>query len=124
MKKRKKSLPKIISILSLLLFIVSLAYAKVPDIVLNQKKAVVTIYINDKEGKQISTGTGFIIDQNGIIATNYHVIEKWLEVLESTLLVKMENGAYFPVENLVSSDKDNDIALFKVEGKELPTVKI
>jgi len=124
MKKRKKSLPKIISILCLLLFIVSLSYAKVPDIVLNQKKAVVSIYINDKEGKQVTTGTGFIIDKNGIITTNYHVIEKWLEVLESTLLVKMENGAYFLIEELINFDEDNDVALFKVAGKELPMVKI
>lgn len=52
------------------------------------------------------------------------MIEKWLEVLESTLLVKMENGVYFPIENLINFDENNDIALFKVEGKELSTVKI
>jgi len=124
MEMKKGNLQKALLIFSLLFFIIPAAYAKVPDIVLNQKKAVVTIYINDKEGKQITTGTGFIIDKNGIIATNYHVIEKWLEVLESTLLVKMENGAYFPIEELINFDEDNDIALFKVEGKELPTVKI
>jgi len=124
MEMKKGNLQKALLIFFLLIFIIPAAYAKVPDIVLNQKKAVVTIYINDKEGKQITTGTGFIIDKNGIIATNYHVIEKWLEVLESTLLVKMENGAYFPIEELLASDKDNDIAIFKVEGKELPTVKI
>lgn len=36
----------------------------------------------------------------------------------------MENGAYFQIEKLISFDEDNDIALFKVEGKELPTVKL
>ncbi|NCO67602.1 MAG: hypothetical protein COY75_08795 [Nitrospirae bacterium CG_4_10_14_0_8_um_filter_41_23] len=118
-----KILPKTLSILSLFL-IVSIAHAKVPDIVVNQKKAVITIYINDKEGNQITTGTGFIIDKNGVIATNYHVIEKWLEALESTLFIRMENGAYFPIEELINYDEDNDVALFKVEGKELPTVKI
>src|SRR4030067_1164546 len=121
---KKGNLQKALLIFFLLLFIIHASYAKVPDIVLNQKKAVVTIYINGKEGKQITTGTGFIIDQNGIIATNYHVIEKWLEVLESTLFIKMENGAYFPIEKLVEFDEDNDLALFKVEGKELPTVKL
>jgi hypothetical protein len=35
---KKKTLPKTLSILSLLLFIVSIAHAKVPDIVLKQKK--------------------------------------------------------------------------------------
>ena len=88
MEMKKGNLQKALLILFLLLFIIPAAYATVPDIVLNQKKAVVTIYINDKEGKQIATGTGFIIDQNGIIATNYHVIEKWLEVLEISFLLK------------------------------------
>src|SRR3972149_10703826 len=121
---KKGNLQKALLIFFLLIFIIPAAYAKVPDIVLNQKNAVVTIYINDKEGKQITTGTGFIIDQNGIIATNYHVISKWLEALENTILIKMENGAYFPIEKLVEFDEDNDLALFKVESKDLPTVKL
>jgi tetratricopeptide (TPR) repeat protein len=121
---KKENFQKTLLILFLLLFIVPLSYATVPDIVLNQKKAVVTIYINDKEGKQIITGSGFIIDSNGIIATNYHVISKWLEALENILFIKMENGAYFPIEELLTSDEENDIAIFKVEGKELPTVKL
>jgi len=124
MEMKKGNLQKALLILFLLLFIIPAAYAKVPDIVLNQKNAVVTIYINDKEGKQITTGTGFIIDKNGIIATNYHVISKWLEALENILFIKMENGAYFPIEELLASDEENDIAIFKVEGKELPTVKL
>jgi S1-C subfamily serine protease len=70
MEMKKGNLQKALLILFLVLFIIPASYAKVPDIVLNQKKAVVTIYINDKEGKQITTGTGFIIDKNGIIATN------------------------------------------------------
>jgi len=98
--------------------------AKVPDIVLKQKKAVVTIYINDKDGKQISTGSGFTIDSSGVIATNYHLISKWLEIKGSTILVKITNGAYFPIEDFISFDINNDIALLKVEGKELQTVKI
>jgi len=47
---KKKNLSKILFILSFLLFVVSTVNAKVPDIVLKQKKVVVTVYINDKEG--------------------------------------------------------------------------
>jgi hypothetical protein len=41
---RNAVIQKALSILSLLLFIFSIAEAKVPDIVLKHKKAVVTIY--------------------------------------------------------------------------------
>jgi tetratricopeptide (TPR) repeat protein len=52
------------------------------------------------------------------------VISGWYEVLENDLWIKAENGAWFPIEKLISLDKDNDIAIFKVDGKGLPTVKI
>lgn len=99
--------------------------ARIPDNVLKQKKAVVTIYINDKDGNQIATGSGFIIDSNGTIVTNYHVISKLTkEEGANSLLVKLENGAFYPLEKGIATDEDNDIALFKVDAKELPVVKL
>lgn len=56
----------------------SVSYAQIPDFILKQRKAVVTIYYNDKGGNKI-TGTCFIIDSNGTIATNYHVISSSLD---------------------------------------------
>lgn len=41
-----------------------------------------------------------------------------------TFGLKQKNGAWFLIEELISLDKDNDIVLFKVEGKGLPTVKL
>ena len=106
----------------IILVIVSFSYAKIHEIVLKQTRAVVTVYINDKDGKQIATGTGFIINSNGIIATNYHVISKFLED-NNTLFVKMENGAFFPLSEIGNFDKENDIAVFKIDGIKLPMVK-
>ena len=121
---KKEILQKTFSIFSLLLFIVSIAYAKIHDNVLKQKKAVVTIYIYNKDGNQIATGSGFIIDPNGVIVTNYHVIEKWLGAPENRFLVKMDDGVYFPIEDLISFDEDSDLALITVEGEEFPTIKL
>lgn len=113
----------VVIIFFVILVNISSSYAKITETVLKQKRAVVTLYINDKDGKQIGTGTGFIIDSNGIIVTNYHVIAAWLEA-DNTLLVKMENGSYFPIRTLINFDKENDVAIFKVDGKELPVVKL
>ena len=107
----------------IILLNVSFSYARIPDIVINQKKAVVTVYVNDKNGKQISTGSGFIIESNGIIATNYHVISKCIEN-NNTLLIKMENGAFFPLSEIINYNEENDVAILKVDGKELPKVTI
>jgi S1-C subfamily serine protease len=45
--------------------------AKVPDIVLKQQTSVVTIYVNSADKEETVRGSGFIIDSNGIIVTNY-----------------------------------------------------
>ena len=98
--------------------------AKVPDIVLKQQVSVVTIYINSADHKETVTGSGFIIDSNGVIVTNHHVISKWLEDWTSTMLIKMENGAFLTVENVLAYDEINDIALIKAKAKNLPTIKL
>src|SRR5664280_635494 len=102
---------------------VSFSYANISQIILDQRKTVVTIYVNDKDGNQIGIGTGFIIDSNGIIATNYHVMSMWLKD-NNSLLVRMENGTFFPLREIVNYDEENDVAIFKVDGKELPRVKL
>ena len=118
-----KKLSYAVIIFFIILLNVSFSYADIPEIVLNQKKAVVTIYVNDKDGKQIGTATGFIIDSKGIIVTNYHVMSMCLEG-NNTTLIKMENGAFFPLNELVNFDEENDVAIFKIDGKDLPMVKI
>jgi serine protease Do len=110
-------------LISVVISYIQIIYANVPDIVLKQKKAVVTIYIDDKDGNRIATGSGFIIDPNGIIVTNYHVAKVWLEA-NNTITLKMENGAFYPVEDFISFNEDNDIAPLKAAGKELPTVNL
>lgn len=117
-------LQKALFVLSLLLFISSIVEAKVPDVVLKHKKAVVTIYVFMGED-HTTTGTGFIVGSDGIIATNYHVISELLEKKDTpALFVKLENGALFFTGDIISFNKDNDIALLKVEGKGLPKVKL
>jgi tetratricopeptide (TPR) repeat protein len=106
------------------LFLAALADANIPEHVLKQKKAVVTILINDKDGNKLATATGFIIDSQGIIVTNNHVISAWAEDPGNVLLIKLENGSYYPMEKILATDEDNDIAIFRVDGKDLPTVKL
>lgn len=56
------------------------------------------------------TGTGFLIDAEGSILTNHHVIEG-----AERLTVKLADGRTLRAE-VVGSDPDTDIALIKVDG--------
>jgi len=72
-----------------------------------------------REFKERSLGSGFIIDQAGHIVTNNHVIEN-----AEKIKVKLTNGKEFNAE-IVGRDPKTDIALVKAKGLEgFETIKL
>ncbi|MDD7914449.1 trypsin-like peptidase domain-containing protein [Polaribacter ponticola] len=70
-----------------------------------------------KRYEQVGTGSGVIISSDGYIVTNNHVIDKANEI-EITLNDKKKYKA-----ELIGTDKDNDIALLKIDvDMDLPYV--
>jgi len=63
-----------------------------------------------------STGSGVIINPNGYIATNNHVVEG-ADKIEVTL---NDNRTF--VAEVVGSDKDTDLAILKIGEKDLPSL--
>jgi serine protease Do len=64
-----------------------------------------------------SLGSGFVISQDGYILTNEHVVENAVEVV-----VAFSNGSEFKAE-IIGVDALSDIALLKVNSKNLPHIK-
>ncbi len=62
-----------------------------------------------------STGSGFLIDADGHVLTNYHVIQGSAE-LEVTLLADIESGIRYK-GNVLATDPANDLALVKIESE-------
>jgi len=65
-----------------------------------------------------SLGSGFIISPDGYVITNHHVIKDAEEVV-----VRLQDRREL-VAKIVGSDKRSDIALLKLEAKDLPVVKL
>jgi len=65
-----------------------------------------------------SLGSGFIISADGYVITNHHLIKDAEEVV-----VRLQDRREL-VAKIVGSDKRSDIALLKLEAKELPVVKL
>ena len=62
------------------------------------------------------SGSGFIITEDGYILTNYHVVEGAHEIS-----VEMYNGDTYEAE-LIGCDDSNDIAVLKIDAKDLTPV--
>ena len=63
-------------------------------------------------------GSGFIVRPDGYILTNVHVIED-----SDKIDVKLRDGREFPAR-VVGADERTDIAVIKIEGKDLPVVQL
>ncbi len=65
-----------------------------------------------------SLGSGFIISSDGYILTNHHVVVDADEVK-----VRLSSREEYDAK-IIGSDKNSDVALIKIDAKNLPTLKI
>ncbi|OWQ92318.1 peptidase [Roseateles aquatilis] len=63
-------------------------------------------------------GSGFIVSGDGIVLTNAHVVQDAQEVV-----VKLTDRREFRAK-VLGSDKSTDVAVLKIEAKNLPTVRL
>jgi serine protease Do len=94
--------------LKCLLFIIlasnSFAEVDLTNLVENIRPAVVTVITYDKDKKPLRHGSGFFIDANGHLVTNYHVLEGayYAEV-------KTYDGMKYPIKSVISENKKMDL---------------
>ena len=63
-------------------------------------------------------GSGFIIASDGYLVTNHHVVDG-----AEKITVKLNDKREFPAK-VIGSDPQSDIALLKIDARDLPTVAI
>jgi serine protease Do len=69
-----------------------------------------------EDGPSRGVGSGFVVDSNGIILTNAHVVADADEVI-----VKFQDNREFTAK-VLGSDRATDVAVLKIDAKNLPTV--
>jgi len=81
---------------------------------------VVTFDFFNRPFTQQGAGSGWILDENGIIVTNNHVVEG-----ARSITVTMDDGSIYTVDtNAVFTDSLNDLAILKIDTQNLPALKI
>ena len=93
-------------------------YAKNVNATVGISTSIVSTNFWGYQSTASAAGSGFVYSDDGYIVTNYHVIQK-----ASTIQVSFYDGTSLPAM-IVGVDESNDLAVLKVEAKNLPTVII
>ncbi len=74
----------------------------------------------ERQGRMIARGlgSGFVVKPDGTILTNAHVVAGANEIT-----VKLTDRREFPAK-VIGTDKTSDVAVLKIDAKDLPVVKI
>ncbi len=99
----------------------------IADVVAKVKPSVVAINVEittydifNRPYTQPATGSGWIIDDSGIIVTNNHVVEG-----AETITVTLADDRIYSVDtNTVATDPLTDLAIFKIEAENLTALSV
>jgi S1-C subfamily serine protease/Tfp pilus assembly protein PilF len=80
---------------------------------------VFRVEVIDEAGTVIGSGTGFAVSSDGLVTTNYHVVEHGVKFALIT-----QQGARFDSAQVVAEDPASDLAVLKIESKDLPFLKL
>ena len=83
------------------------------------KPSVVVIESVDRNGYEGGRGTGFVVREDGVIATNFHVIGEHRD-----FSIRFSDGSTFRPRSILAIDRDRDLALVKIDAKKLPVLKL
>lgn len=93
-------------------------YASTVNSVVSINCSAVSTNIFGQQTESASSGSGFIYTADGYIVTNQHVVAN-----ASSINVTLYNGDTYPA-TLVGSDSDYDVAVLKINAKDLPAVTL
>lgn len=67
----------------------------------------------------VNAASGYVIDEDGLIVTNHHVVEAYADTAGNKLLLQImtANGKVYPVMEVLTNSKENDLAILRVDTK-------
>jgi len=83
----------------------------VPQIVNKWNESILLVKSIDKNGNILGQGSGFVISENGAMATNYHVVKS-----SHSVLIQLMNEKSYQEASLIAGYPSNDLAILYIEG--------
>jgi S1-C subfamily serine protease len=83
------------------------------------KPSIVQLEVLGPSGQLVSSGTGFFISEDGLVATNEHVVDGAME-----MRARLPDGSTRKVLGYLARSPERDVALVKLEGTGYPALPL
>lgn len=113
---------------SFLLLQAGVAWAALPELVAQVKPSIVAVGTYEKNRRPAFAlrGTGFVVGNGSLVATNAHVLPERLNSASGEILVILglsdHTGVQQRLARAVAIDKSHDVALLRFDGPPLPAM--
>ena len=106
-----------------------LVAAEIADLIEQIKPSIVVVgtYKKTNSPQFILRGTGFVIGNGNLVATNAHVVPEITDPDSAVLAIQVKNSSGVPQLRqayLSSRDRDHDLAILRIDGSALPPLKL
>ena len=81
-----------------------------PALIKKIEPSIVVILTYDREGKVLGQGSGFFINKEGDVITNYHVLQN-----ASHAEIILSDGGKYPIKKVLAEDKEGDLLRISVD---------
>lgn len=113
----------------LVFFLAAPAFAEMADTIERIKPSIVVVgtYKKTSSPQFVLRGTGFVVGNGNLVATNAHVVPDSAEPDAPALVIQARGTNGEPQVRrafLASRDKEHDLAVLRIEGPSLPTLKL
>jgi serine protease Do len=81
--------------------------------------SIAVLTVGAREGKGASLGTGFVVSADGLIATNFHVID-----VGRAITVELADGKRYDATEVHAADRERDLAVIRIDAKGLTALKL
>ena len=97
----------------------SLETTSIEELVSVVRDSIVTIRHTGRDGDEQGLGTGFVIDAEGLVATNLHVIGE-----SRPIQVQLADGSQHEVTEIHASDRPGDLAVIRIAKTGLDPLRL
>jgi len=116
-KREMTKFPRFIVKAFFLFFILAVSPAfgqeNLPALIKKVEPSIVVILTYNREGKILGQGSGFFINKEGDVITNYHVLQE-----ANRAVIRTIDGKEYPIKKILAEDKEGDLIRVSVDISE------